>query len=114
MRDLAALAPDFVAEVSAALSSEGRADLIPQLAASVIERCTYDPCLEAEFHTGYIYLVRPRPSRYFEKLSKPVAQTISFWDLGFNVDVDHDGHLFGIELLNRADVFARLRDMHAL
>jgi hypothetical protein len=114
MSTLAALVPDFVAEVRTALSTEGRSDLIPQLEVGVIERCTYDPCLEAEFHTGYIYLVRPRPSWYFEKLSKPVAETISFWHLGFNVDVGHDGHLFGIELLNRADVFAKLRDANAL
>jgi uncharacterized protein YuzE len=30
------------------------------------------------------------------------------------VDIDHDGHLFGIELLGHADVFAKLKEADAL
>ena len=102
-RALLWLVPEFVAEVSAALSSVGRGDLAPQLEAGIIERCTYD----LEIDAGYIYLVRPRPSWYFEKLAAPVAETLPFD--GFNVDIDHDAHLFGIELLGRSEVFAKLR-----
>jgi uncharacterized protein YuzE len=103
---LSAVAPEFVAEVAGALSSVGRADLVPQLESGVIERCTYDPASDA----GNIYLLRPQPSWYYEKLSHPVVETISFDpDNGFYVDVDHDGHIFGIEYLGRSDVVAELR-----
>jgi len=108
---LSAVAPEFVAEVAAALSSAGREDLVPQLESAVIEQWTYDAASDA----GNIYLLRPRPSWYYEKLSHPVAQTISFDpDNGFYVDVDHDGHIFGIEYLGRPDVVAKLRRTDAL
>lgn len=109
MSALLTVVPELVAEVGAALSSAGRDDLTPQLESGVIERCTYDPSIDA----GYIYLVRPRPSWHFEKLAAPVAKTLPF-EGGFNVDIDHDGHLFGIELLGRSEVFAKLRDADAL
>lgn len=111
MRALAAVAPEFVAEVAAALRSAGRADLVPQLESGIVERWTYDPDADA----GNIYLVRPRPSWFFEKLSHPVAETISFdEDNGIYVDVDHDGNLFGIEYTGRPDVLAQLRRADAL
>ena len=111
MNALAAVAPEFQAEVSAALASEGRADLASQVAGAIIERCTYD----ASVNAGYIYLARPAPSAHFAKLAAPVAETIPFFgDGGFNIDVDHDGHILGIELLSRDDVFAKLRDADAL
>jgi len=110
MSTLASAFPELVAEVGAALAAEGRGDLVPQLEAGVIDRCTYDPSADA----GYIYLVRPRPSPHFEKLAAPVLETIPFLAVGFNVDIDHDGHLFGIELLSRKDFFAKLRRVNAL
>lgn len=109
MSALLAVVPEFVAEVGAALSSVGREDLAPQLETGIIERCTYDPEVDA----GYIYLVRPRPSWHFEKLAAPVAETLPFED-GYNVDIDHDGHLVGIELLGRAEIFAKLKEADAL
>ena len=109
MSALVSVVPEFVAEVGAALTSIGRGDLAPQLKAGIIARCTYDPEIDA----GYIYLVRPRPSWYFQKLAAPVAETLPFDD-GFNVDIDHDGHLFGIEVLGRSAVFAKLKDADAL
>lgn len=103
--------PALLVEVRAALTSQGRTDLAAQLETGIIERWTYDPSADA----GYIYLVRPRPSWYFEKLSHPVAQTIPFdLESGINVDVDHDGHLFGIEFLGRPDVVGKLREADAL
>jgi uncharacterized protein YuzE len=111
MGALSAVAPEFLAEVAAALASAGRADLVPQLESGLIERWTYDPDSDA----GNIYLVRPRPSLHVEKLSHPVAETISFdADNGFYVDVDHDGNLFGIEYIGRPDVLAQLRRTDAL
>jgi uncharacterized protein YuzE len=110
MSTLQSVVPELVAEVGAALTREGRGDLAPQVQSGVIERCTYDPSVEA----GYIYLVRPRPSPHFAKFAAPVHETIPFLEAGFNVDVDHDGHLYGIELLNRSDFFAKLREANAL
>jgi uncharacterized protein YuzE len=110
MSRLASIVPELIAEVGAALAAEGRSELVAQLEAGVIERCTYDPSVDA----GYIYLSRPRPSPHFAKLAAPVAETIPFLDAGFNVDVDHDGHIFGVELLSRGDFFAKLRDANAL
>ena len=110
MNSLRAVAADFVAEVEAALSSAGRADLAPQLSTGTIERCTYDASVDA----GYIYLRRPPLSAHFEKLAAPVAETVPFLECGFNVDIDHDGRLFGIEFLSRADVLDSLKHANAL
>ena len=109
MTALLSVVPEFVAEVGAALSSAGRGELAPQVEAGIIERYTYDPDADA----GYIYLARPRPSSHFAKLAAPVRETLPFDD-GFNVDVDHEGHLFGIELLGRSEVFSKLKDADAL
>jgi uncharacterized protein YuzE len=62
---------------------------------------------------GYIYLVRPAPSPHFAKLAAPVAETIPFLEVGFNIDVDHDGHIVGIESLNRSDFVEKLREANA-
>jgi hypothetical protein len=118
---LAHILPDLVAEIAAALSSQGRGDLARQLEVGIIERCTYDPSADGGLDLGYIYLARSSPKSHSEKRSAPVAETIPFYHMdeakgvvGVNVDVDHDGHLFGIELLSRTDVIARLRDANAL
>ena len=64
---------------------------------------------------GYIYLVRLPPSTHFAKLAAPVAETVTMYvERGVNVDVDHDGRLYGIELLGRSDAIARLREANAL
>ncbi len=100
MKKLGAVAPEFVAEVGAALSSVGRVELVPQLASGGIERCTYDSSAKA----GYIYL----------RESGDFAETIPFLESGFNVDVDHKGRILGIEFLSRSDVFGKLRNANAL
>ena len=111
MSSLSTVAPDFVAEVAAALRSAGRADLVPQLESGIVERWTYDPDADA----GNIYRARPRPSWFFEKLPCPLAETISFdEDNGICIDVDRDGNLFGIEYMGRPDVLALLRRSDAL
>lgn len=105
MNTLASIAPDLVAEVSSVLISEGRDNLVPQLESAVIDHCSYDESADA----GYIYFVRPHPSLHFAKLATPVAETIPFLSAGFNIDVDHDGDIFGIEFLGRTDFYAELR-----
>jgi uncharacterized protein YuzE len=102
--------PNFAAEVGAALAAEGRSALVPQLASAIIDRCTYDETVEA----GYVYFVRPPPSPHFTNLAAPVAETIPFLPDGFNIDVDHDGNIFGIEFLSRPDVINNLRKANAL
>jgi uncharacterized protein YuzE len=95
--------PEFAAEVEAALNAEGRESLSQQLAQVEIESFTY----EARDDLGYIYFVRPAPSPHLAKLAAQVAETIVFYaERGVNVDVDHDGNLFGIELLGRQEVMA--------
>jgi uncharacterized protein YuzE len=111
MTQLTTIAPELVSELAKALVAEGRVELARQLEAATIRQCNYDESVDA----GYIYLVRPHPSWYYEKLSAPVKETIS-WDLdsGLNVDVDHDGNVFGIEFLSRPDIVAKLRAGDAL
>ena len=105
MDTLADVAPGLATEIGTALAAEGRGDLATQLASAIIERCTYDASVDA----GYVYLTRPATSLHFVKLATPVAETISFLHSGFNVDVDHDGYIFGLELLSREDFFTQLR-----
>jgi uncharacterized protein YuzE len=110
MSTLAAIAPSLVAELSGALAALGRRDAISKIESGVIERCTYDQSADA----GYIYLVRPAPSRHFQKLAAPVAETIPLLEVGLNVDIDHDGYVFGIEFLSRPDIVAQLGEADAL
>jgi uncharacterized protein YuzE len=105
MSRFATSAPGFAAEVAAALAGEGRADLSQQLESVEIDRLTYD----ARDDAGYIYFKRGPVSLHFAKLAAPVAETVVFHsEHGFNVDVDHDGDLFGIELLGRGELMAKL------
>ena len=97
MVTLISVLPDAVAELAAALGSEGRTDLSTQLGSATIDRCTFDPTVEA----GYIYLVRPHYSEF--------AETLAFAELSLNIDVDIQASIIGIEVLGRTDVFSLLR-----
>lgn len=107
---LISAAPKLLTEIRSALSAAGHKVAASQLEAGIIERCTYDASVEA----GYVYLVRPKPSPHFAKLAAPVAETLPFLDVGFNVDVDHDGNIFGVEFLNRPDFVSELRHANVL
>ena len=107
MKTIAAAAPDFAAELSAALAGEGEEPLAVQLIRAQITHLTYDDTADA----GYIYLeppVAPIPSLHRE--AAKVKKTIPFgnphW---FNIDVDHEGYAFGVEVLGRKDVIAKLK-----
>jgi hypothetical protein len=51
----------------------------------------------------------------FLNLATPVSETIDFLSgLGINLDVDHDGDLFGLEFLARPDLVACLKDANEL
>jgi uncharacterized protein YuzE len=111
MSALHTVVPEFATEVEQMLESDGRASLAQQVGSAVIARCTYESADDA----GYIYFVRPAVSAHFSKLATPIAETIVFYDdHGFNVDVDHDGHLYGIEMLGRPDVVSKLKAANAL
>jgi uncharacterized protein YuzE len=110
MIDLVSAIPELVTEISTALKAAGRDDLATQLMSAKIERCTYDGTADA----GYIYLVRSRVKVDVSKLVAPVAETIPFMDSGFNIDVDHEEQLFGIEFLFREDFVVQLRRINAL
>ena len=110
MTALKSITPDFVAEVSAALVSRGRPELVPNVEDGIAETCTYDESVDA----GYIYVARPAPSPHLENHAAPIAETIPFLEYGFNVDIDHAGYVFGIELLDRVDILEALRAANAL
>jgi len=110
MSKLASVVPNLAAEIEIALASDGYEILSTQLASATIERCSYDSSSDA----GYIYLSCPKPSLHFSKLAAKVAKTIPFLNFGFNIDVSHDGDLFGIELMGHREVFKQLGVLYAL
>jgi|ERR1051325_3106466 uncharacterized protein YuzE len=113
MTCLSEISPQFAKELSDALRTEGYSPLAVQVCEARIERWTFD----SEADAGYIYFERLMPHLVaaLHKEATPVAKTISFasphW---FNVDVDHEGNPFGVELLGRADVIVFLQSAKAL
>jgi uncharacterized protein YuzE len=104
MSSICSLVPEFAVEVAEALSKRGLDALAQDLQHIEIERISYDP----QYDLGYIYLKRQPASPHFAKLSHPVARTVVCDDGGFNIDIDHDGRLFGIELLGRGGVIQKV------
>jgi hypothetical protein len=111
MSTLVEVAPQLVAQLSKALVQKGRTALAAQLEQSKVLRCTFS----SDPDVGYVYLVRAASSPLYAKLSTPVAETISFYlECGINVDVDHDGQLFGIEYVGRKDLATTFKAASAL
>jgi hypothetical protein len=105
------IAPALVIQLVEALAQEGRAGLAAQVEQACVLRCTFsdDP------DVGYIYIVRGPVSPQYAKLAAPVADTVSFFqEHGLNVDVDHEGQLFGIEYVDREDLSKALKAARAL
>ena len=101
MATLRSIAPKLSAELECALVEKGRLEVSEQLQRADVERCTGGD----DKDLGYVYFVRPAPSPHFAKLSAPVAQTISLYSShGLNIDIDHDGCLYGIEFIGRPDI----------
>lgn len=106
MPSLKQISPELVAELQALFIRDERQELAEQVSRAVVARCSYAD----DDDLGYVYLVRPEPSLHFSKLATPVAETVSFYaESGLNVDVDHDGNLFGIEYIGRRDVAISLK-----
>lgn len=110
MNTLTSISPSIAAEISSALTSIGRGNLVPQLVSCAIERCSYDDSVNA----GYIYFVQKTPVLHNTQLAAPVSKTLPFLEYGFNIDVDHDGNIFGIEFLDRIDFITALRNANAI
>jgi hypothetical protein len=109
MPTLKSLAPELVSQLSDALAREGRHALAEQLDRAAILRCTYGN----DDDVGYVYLVRENNSALDSGLSAPVAETISLYmEHGLNVDVDHDGQLFGVEYVGRPDIATTLKEVN--
>ena len=99
---LADVAPDFAAEVAAALESEGFSQLYAKVYEASVERWTWDHRANA----GYIYVAQAKSLHHSET---PAAETIAFADPHwFNVDLRSNGDIFGIELLGRREIIERL------
>ena len=110
-QEFSQVSPTVFAEVSDALLAKGRAEIVEKLAVARIARCTF----AEEDDIGYVYFVRRPPSSQFLNLAAPVAETIDFFSgLGINLDVDHDGDLFGLEFLSRPDLVACLKNANEL
>ena len=110
-QEFSQVSPMVFAEVRAALLAVSRAEIVERLAAARIARCAF----AEEDDIGYVYFVRRPPSSHFANLATQVAETIDFFSgLGINLDVDHDGDLFGLEFLARPDLVACLKDANEL
>lgn len=105
------VSPTVFAEIRDALLAKGRGALAVKLATVRIDRCTF----AEEDDIGFVYFVRAPTSLHFANLASPVAETVAFFsELGLNLDVDHDGDLFGLEFLDRPDLVACLRNANEL
>ena len=110
MKSLNTIAPEFVIEVCSSLSNDGFQELETQITSAVVEQCTYDSDADA----GYIYLKSSMPPLVaaMHNEAAVVKETLAYGS--FNIDIDHEGNVFGIELSGRPDVFSKLQDANTL
>ena len=91
---LASALPDLVLDIEGALVTLGRGDLVAQLRNAELERWTYDDFADAT---------------YLTLIDREYAERLSLYDeLGVNVDMDDDGRVCGIEILNGRRIAERL------
>ena len=101
--------PDFYQELSAALASTNRADILEQLPTLTIERFTLD---EAE-HAMYIYVAGTRVLNDVEKgvigVKHRECLTLNSLQGMVVLDIDNFNRVMGIEVLDRPDVEAVMK-----
>jgi hypothetical protein len=111
MPTLKSLAPELVSQLAAALVQSGHRAIAEQLERVAVLRCTFG----SDNDVGYVYLVREKVSALYANLSAPVAETISFYmEHGLNLDLDHEGQLFGVEYVGRPDIANTLKAANVL
>jgi len=112
MATLSEVTPTLANEIQKALPSDGKVALASQLVAAEILKCTYDNSCEA----GYIYLKRPAyPVPAIHREAAEVRYTLAYADpYWFNIDIDHEGNAYGVEIIGRAEIAAELRHFGAL
>ena len=103
---LASIAPEFAAEVEAALVAKGHLNAASRVAAAVPQRCMFD----SDGECVYICTSMPRPIPNLVRPAGRVVDTVFLLaESGFNVDLGVGGVILGIELAGRSDVTASLR-----
>jgi uncharacterized protein YuzE len=87
---LAEALPDFVNDLEGALMTVGRGDLVSQLRDALLVQWSYDDFSD----TAYLQFTEVPVDRMN-------VETLSLYDeLGANVDLDNQGRLVGIEVLD--------------
>ena len=110
MKNLSKIAPVFVSEVCESLSKAGHKELEDKIRNVVIEQYTYDIDSDA----GYIYMhieMSPIVAAVHNETAV-VKETISLGSV--NIDIDHEGNIFGIELLGRPEVIREIESANTL
>ena len=92
---LALALPDLLIDLESALVPLGRGDLLDQLKRAEFQRWTYDDFAD----TTYLTLIE---GDYAERFSL-------YDELGVNVDLDEQGRVCGLEILNGRRIAERLR-----
>jgi uncharacterized protein YuzE len=104
---LAQALPDLVLAMENALAHLGRGDLAEQLRELTLERWTYDDFSD----TAYLYLAWPANVKLPRRrlLDSPQGDRLSLYDeAGVNLDIDAQGRLAAIEVLDGKRIASRL------
>ena len=104
---LAQALPDLVLDMESALAHLGRGDLAEQLRELTLERWTYDDFSD----TAYLYLAWPPNLKLPRRraVDAPQGDRLSLYDeVGANLDIDEQGRLAGIEVLEGKRIATRL------
>ena len=94
-------------ELQNALIADGSGEIAMMINAAEVERCTFAD----DDGICYIYLRRPPfPVPEVHAEAAQVKYTIDLMQtVGANVDIDHEGNVFGIEVIGRKDIVTEVK-----